>query len=80
MAEQREEELYQQLVVMKVVVERVGGLVQETKGENLKSYLTKFNNATVRFSDALALRWSSSMKEIREQAEKHIEAEEDLVG
>ncbi|RDX61384.1 hypothetical protein CR513_60393, partial [Mucuna pruriens] len=70
-----------------------------SKGENLKSYLARFNNATIwvndldqkffvkpfqkvlrakQFSDALALRRSSSMEEIKAQAEKHIEAEEDL--
>ncbi|RDX98176.1 hypothetical protein CR513_18946, partial [Mucuna pruriens] len=74
--------------------------LSQTKGESLKSYLARFNNATVQvnnsdqkffvkvihkglrvgqFSDALALRQLSSMEEIRRQAEKHIEAEEDLI-
>ncbi|RDY05580.1 hypothetical protein CR513_10568, partial [Mucuna pruriens] len=72
--------------------------IKQNKGEALKSYLARFNNATVRvndpdqkffikafqkglragqFSDSLALRRPQSMEEIRAQAEKHIEVEED---
>ncbi|RDX70030.1 hypothetical protein CR513_50775, partial [Mucuna pruriens] len=75
--------------------------IRQAKGENLKSYLTRFDNVTVlvndpdqkffvkaflkglptgQFSDALALRQLSNMKEIRTRAKKHIEAEEDLVN
>ncbi|RDX87251.1 hypothetical protein CR513_31312, partial [Mucuna pruriens] len=56
--------------------------LRQTKGESLKCYLARFNNATGlrtdQFNNALALRRPSSMEKIRAQAEKHIKAEEDL--
>ncbi|RDX64377.1 hypothetical protein CR513_57074, partial [Mucuna pruriens] len=61
--------------------------IKQSRGESLKSYLARFNSATVRafqkglragpFSDALALRHSVNMEEIRIRAEKYIEVEED---
>ncbi|RDY06984.1 hypothetical protein CR513_08954, partial [Mucuna pruriens] len=72
--------------------------IKQSKGETLKNYLARFNNAMVRvndpdkkffvkafqkelragqFSNSLALRKSLTMEEIRAQAEKHIEVEED---
>ncbi|RDX68885.1 hypothetical protein CR513_52080, partial [Mucuna pruriens] len=56
--------------------------IKQAKGESLKSYLARFNNATKglradQFSDALALRRPSSMEEIRACTKKHIEVEED---
>ncbi|RDX86210.1 hypothetical protein CR513_32485, partial [Mucuna pruriens] len=58
--------------------------IRKAKDESLKSYLTRFNNATVQkglragqFSDTLALRRPLSMEEIRVHVEKHIEAKED---
>ncbi|RDX86382.1 hypothetical protein CR513_32293, partial [Mucuna pruriens] len=51
--------------------------IEQEKGENLKGYLAMFNNAMS--NDSLALRKPSSMEEIRTQAEKYIEAEEDLI-
>ncbi|RDX93751.1 hypothetical protein CR513_23945, partial [Mucuna pruriens] len=59
--------------------------IKQARGESLKSYLFYFNNATVRglrvgpFSDAMALRRSSSMEEIRARVEKHVEVEEDQI-
>ncbi|RDX62203.1 hypothetical protein CR513_59486, partial [Mucuna pruriens] len=56
------------------------------KGENLKGYLTRFNNVTIRglctgqLNNSLALRRPSSMEEIRAQTKKHIEVEEDLTN
>ncbi|RDX61759.1 hypothetical protein CR513_59986, partial [Mucuna pruriens] len=56
---------------------------KQGRGESLKSYLARFNNATVQglragpFCDALALCKPSNMHEIRAWAEKHIEVEED---
>ncbi|RDX74953.1 hypothetical protein CR513_45232, partial [Mucuna pruriens] len=91
MAEQREEELRQQIVMLK-------NAEKQAKGESLKSYLARFNNTTVRvddldqkffvkafqkglkvgpFSNALALRRPTSMEEIRARAKKHVEVEED---
>ncbi|RDY10678.1 hypothetical protein CR513_04770, partial [Mucuna pruriens] len=58
--------------------------IKQAKGENLKEYLTRFNNAMIRglragqFSDTLTLRRLSNMEKIRARAEKHTEAEEDL--
>ncbi|RDX99270.1 hypothetical protein CR513_17687, partial [Mucuna pruriens] len=61
--------------------------IKQAKGESLKSYLARINNATVRlskkglrvsqFNGALALRRPTSMGEIRTRVEKYIEAEED---
>ncbi|RDX88457.1 hypothetical protein CR513_29943, partial [Mucuna pruriens] len=57
--------------------------IKQAKGESLKSYLARFNNATVRgllaghFSNVLALRQSSSMEETRARTEKHVKAKED---
>ncbi|RDY06335.1 hypothetical protein CR513_09687, partial [Mucuna pruriens] len=56
--------------------------IKQSRGESLKSYLVRFNNATERlrvgpFSDALAIRRPVSMEEICVRAEKHVEVEED---
>ncbi|RDY06530.1 hypothetical protein CR513_09464, partial [Mucuna pruriens] len=58
--------------------------IRQNKGETLESYLAWFNNTTVRkglmvgqFNDSLTLRKPLCMEEIRAQAEKHIEVEED---
>ncbi|RDX85066.1 hypothetical protein CR513_33787, partial [Mucuna pruriens] len=68
--------------------------IKQAKDESLKSYLARFNKATVQvddpdqkffglkaspFSDALALRRPSSMDEIQAQAEKHVEMEDDQI-
>ncbi|RDX86644.1 hypothetical protein CR513_32005, partial [Mucuna pruriens] len=60
--------------------------IKQSRGESLKSYLARFNNATVQvddpdlkffglkvgpFNDALALQRLASMEEIRARAEKH---------
>ncbi|RDY02962.1 hypothetical protein CR513_13521, partial [Mucuna pruriens] len=130
MAEQREEELRQQIVALKAADRRepaalmhwmvtlparsiqtfsglAGSFVSQFVANkvkwlkvavlfdiNLKSYLARFNNATVRvddpdqkffglragpFSDTLVLRRPSSMEEIRARAEKYVEVEEDQV-
>ncbi|RDX88962.1 hypothetical protein CR513_29373, partial [Mucuna pruriens] len=57
--------------------------IRQASGESLKSYMARFNDATVwkelkvgPFSDALALQKPMSMEEIRVRAEKHVEMEE----
>ncbi|RDX60993.1 hypothetical protein CR513_60816, partial [Mucuna pruriens] len=63
--------------------------IKQAKRESLKSYLARFNNTTMQvddpdqkfFCESLlegTARWpSSTMEEIRAQAEKHVEVEED---
>ncbi|RDY14736.1 hypothetical protein CR513_00138, partial [Mucuna pruriens] len=51
--------------------------IRQTKGESLKTYLARFNNAMVQVNDPDQKR-PTSIGEIRAQAEKHIEVEEDL--
>ncbi|RDX65434.1 hypothetical protein CR513_55907, partial [Mucuna pruriens] len=50
--------------------------IRQAKDESLKSYLAQ-GLRVGQFSDALALRRSLSMEEIRAHVEKHIEVEED---
>ncbi|RDY03051.1 hypothetical protein CR513_13392, partial [Mucuna pruriens] len=57
--------------------------IKQNKGETLKNYLARYNNATVfqkglrmgQFSDSLTLRKPLTMEEIRAWAEKHIEVD-----
>ncbi|RDY04218.1 hypothetical protein CR513_12090, partial [Mucuna pruriens] len=56
--------------------------IKQAGGESLKSYMARFNDATVRkglrvgpFSDALALQKPTSMEEICVRAEKHVKME-----
>ncbi|RDX84456.1 hypothetical protein CR513_34490, partial [Mucuna pruriens] len=57
--------------------------IKQAGGESLKSYMARFNDATVKkglrvgpFNDALALQKPMSMEEIRVRAEKHVKMEE----
>ncbi|RDX77831.1 hypothetical protein CR513_41976, partial [Mucuna pruriens] len=57
--------------------------IRQTKGESLKSYLVRFNNATVRVNNLnqkfFVKAFQKGIGEIRARAKKHIKAKEDLV-